>query len=204
MPATHSENNRARRRDRVFRSGLRPGEQIEVHDRIATWANAITLVRLLFLPVIAYLVLAWDLRTVALVLLVVSAVGDCLDGYVARRFHQVSRLGEAMDPVTDRLTLVTMAGVFIVAGIVPWWLGAAIVVRDAVLTTLLATVFGRRLPIPVTRVAKMATALLLFGVPGLLLAAQSAGWWIAIVMCGAGVCLYYVSLCEYIIAWRRA
>jgi cardiolipin synthase (CMP-forming) len=69
----------------------------------------------------------------ALVLFVTAAVSDGLDGYLAKRFNWTSELGKFLDPLADKLLLVT---VFVQAawlGLVPWWLTAAVVARDVMI-----------------------------------------------------------------------
>lgn len=66
--------------------------------------NALSLVRLLLIPVIAWLYCAQDKPLAALGVLILSAVTDIADGVIARKFNQVSDLGKALDPVADKLT----------------------------------------------------------------------------------------------------
>jgi cardiolipin synthase (CMP-forming) len=69
----------------------------------------------------------------ALGLFVVAAVSDGLDGYLAKRFNWTSDLGKFLDPLADKLLLIT---VFVQAawlGLVPWWLTAAVVARDVMI-----------------------------------------------------------------------
>jgi cardiolipin synthase (CMP-forming) len=72
-------------------------------------------------------------NAMALGLFVVAAVSDGLDGYLAKRFGWTSQLGKVLDPLADKLLLVT---VFITAtwlGLVPWWLSAAAIARDVMI-----------------------------------------------------------------------
>lgn len=91
--------------------------------------NLICLVRLaLIWPVASALSTGKDL--LALILFVIAAVSDGLDGYLAKRFNWTSELGKFLDPMADKLLLMT---VFIEAAwlnIVPWWITAAAVARD--------------------------------------------------------------------------
>ena len=69
----------------------------------------------------------------ALVLFVIAAVSDGLDGYLAKRFGWTSQLGKVIDPLADKLLLVT---VFITAAwhnLVPWWIAAAAISRDVMI-----------------------------------------------------------------------
>ena len=72
-------------------------------DRILTIPNAISFARLIGVPVFLYLFLATDATVAAVVVLAVGGSSDWVDGYLARRLNQVSRLGELMDPLADRL-----------------------------------------------------------------------------------------------------
>lgn len=94
--------------------------------------NLICLLRLLLIwPIIAALHKGQHLA--ALGLFVVAAMSDGLDGYLAKRFNWTSELGKILDPVADKLLLMT---VFVQAawlGLVPWWLTAAVVARDVMI-----------------------------------------------------------------------
>ena len=110
-------------------------DRAEVSSRVLTVPNILSFFRLLMVPVFLYLILTgYDL--LALVVLVVSTATDFFDGLIARRFGQISRLGQLLDPAADRLFIfVTLVGLA-VRGILPWWLVAAIIGRDALLLLL--------------------------------------------------------------------
>lgn len=109
-----------------------------------TWANAITLVRLALLPVFFWLVFATNHRAIAAWLLGVLGATDWIDGFVARRFHQVSNVGKILDPTADRILVV--GGLLAVAavGAVPWWFAAVTLAREALVSsvTVLLAAFG--------------------------------------------------------------
>ncbi len=70
---------------------------------------------------------------VALALFIVAAASDGIDGYLAKRFGWTSELGKFLDPLADKLLIVT---VFVEAAwldLVPWWLTAAVVARDVMI-----------------------------------------------------------------------
>ena len=78
-----------------------------------TIPNCISLFRIFLVPCFVWVFLTASLPedfTLAAVLLVVSAVSDLLDGWIARRFHMTSKLGKILDPAADKLTLF---GVFV-------------------------------------------------------------------------------------------
>jgi len=69
----------------------------------------------------------------ALVLCIVAAVSDSLDGYLAKRFAWSSALGRFLDPLADKLLVLSLYVQSAWLGIVPWWLTAAVVARDVMI-----------------------------------------------------------------------
>lgn len=63
-------------------------------------------------------------------ILVVGVLTDFLDGYLARRLHQVTEIGKIVDPLADKIGLVLMAVILAWQGSVPWWYLIVVVVRD--------------------------------------------------------------------------
>jgi cardiolipin synthase len=139
-------------------------------SRVLTWPNAISAMRLLLVPVFA--VLAFGRHDLAaLGVLAVSGASDWLDGVLARRLHQVSRLGELLDPAADRLFILVTLVVLAVRDVVPWWLLGVIVGRDVLLAVVLLVLNARRIgPLPVHFVGKGGTFALLYAFPLLFLA----------------------------------
>ena len=187
---------------RLFDAGARGREPARVHNGVLTVANAITAARLLGLPVFAWLVVGPGHYLRAFWVLAAVAATDWVDGYVARRFDQVTRIGQLLDPFIDRLLLATAAVCLLAAQLVPWWLALLVVGRDAVLLAGAAVVARGRPLVAVNRTGKFATACLLAGLPGFLLghahwpgaeAALAAAW----VLTGAGVTAYYVAGIRY-------
>ena len=140
-------------------------------DRIVTIPNVISLARLLGVPLFLAAILAHHFA-LAVVLLVLAGFSDWADGQIARRLHQYSRLGEALDPLADRLYIGTTLIGLAVVGIIPAWLVVAVVGRDLVMLVFLAWLRTRGVTgLPVHYVGKAATMLLLYSFPILLLGA---------------------------------
>ncbi len=99
-------------------------------DRVLTVPNALTLARIGLLVGFCLLLFVSNARIAADALLAGTGVTDFLDGYVARRFHQVSRLGKILDPTADRMVLTTAILSITVYGAVPWWLTAVVLIRE--------------------------------------------------------------------------
>jgi cardiolipin synthase len=142
-----------------------------VSDRIVTIPNALSFFRLLLIPVFLVFLLTHEYLT-ALITLVVSSVTDFVDGFVARKFNQVSRVGQLLDPAADRLfifsTLIGLAW----GGFVPWWLTGVIIARDVLLLILGVVLANHGYgPLPVHHLGKMGTFALLVAMPVFVLAA---------------------------------
>ena len=106
-------------------------------SRILSPANQITILRLLFVPLFATLVLS-DRYGWALAVLGAATASDIADGLVARYFQQETSLGLALDPIADKILLVIGYLILSSQHILPWWLSILVLTRDlAILTTAL-------------------------------------------------------------------
>lgn len=97
-----------------------------------TIPNVITIGRTFLIPVILYLLVVRD-HAAAFVLFAIAAVGDFVDGFIARRFNQRSRLGALLDPTADKATMLGVVAVLAWQGFLPVWLAVAVIGRDAVI-----------------------------------------------------------------------
>lgn len=99
------------------------------HAYLRHLPNALTILRMLLVPLLALRVLQHD-YTAALCITFIAAVTDALDGLLARRFNWQSRLGGILDPLADKLMLIVSFVVLTVVGAIPLWLTLLIVGRD--------------------------------------------------------------------------
>jgi cardiolipin synthase len=115
-------------------------------------------------PLLSFLVLAF------------ASFTDWLDGYLARRLNQITRLGALLDPAADRLYIfATLIGLAI-TGAIPVWLPIVVIGRDAILSFTIPVLASRNYgPLPVHFAGKAGTFALLYAFPLLLL----ADWWTA-------------------------
>ncbi|MGW9631259.1 CDP-alcohol phosphatidyltransferase family protein [Agromyces sp. NPDC055520] len=170
-------------------AGERAGD---VGSEIWTIPNILSMLRLALVPVFLIFIVRGD-YLVSLVVLIVASLTDLLDGYLARRLGQVTRLGQLLDPAADRLYIFAALVGLAAQGLVPWWIVVVIVARDVFLLALgivLANYgFG---PLPVHQLGKVATFALFFGLPVIMLGlafpavaavSQPVGW--AITLWGA-------------------
>lgn len=179
-------------------------------DRIWTVPNALSLGRLLLVALFAYLLLGPNDRIAATVLLMIAGTTDFVDGYVARRFNQVSTIGKVLDPTADRLVLAT--GIIVIAyyGAVPGWLAGVVLGREALVSVavlVLAALGAKR--IDVLFVGKAGTFGLMCCFPLFLLADTRATWatvlrdvtWVALV---PSLAMSLVAAAAYVPLARRA
>lgn len=145
-------------------------------DRVLTVPNAVSVVRLLCLPVFVWLLFARHDRVGAALLLAALGTTDWVDGYVARRFAQVSELGKVLDPTADRLLFIVGVGGILIDGAAPAWFGAAVLARELLVggALVMLTLFGMA-RFDVTWWGKAGTCGLMISFPLFLLAAGTSG-----------------------------
>jgi cardiolipin synthase (CMP-forming) len=179
--------------------GPRPlGQQIRMVP------NLISLARLAGVPLFLWLFLGLHADVWAVAVLAIGGTSDWVDGYLARRLGQVSRLGELLDPMADRLYILATLLALTVREVVPVQLTVAILAREAVLLACLPVLrrYGYGPP-PVHYLGKTATFVLLVAFPVLLLAfasdaaatwAHPVGWGLA----WWGLVLYWIAGLLYV------
>jgi cardiolipin synthase len=158
----------------------------EVRDRVLTVPNALSVLRLLLVPVFLYLLFGIHANAWAVAVLMFSGFSDWADGKIARLVpNQSSRLGELLDPAVDRIYMVTVPLALAFHGSVPWWIVLTLIGRDAVLAATLPILRTRGLTaLPVTYIGKAATFALMSGFPLILLGQWDALWSRVILCCG--------------------
>lgn len=181
-------------------------------DRIVTAANVFTTVRLLCVPVFVWLLTRSHHRdwVAAAVLLGVLGATDWIDGQLARRLHQVTRLGKVLDPTADRVLLATATIGILAVGAVPVPIAVIALVREGLVaggTLTLAAAGARR--IDVVLVGKAGTFCLMCAMPLFLLAGSDVSWHhlarvLAWVFAVAGLVSGWAAVGFYARAARRA
>ena len=146
---------------------------VPVPSRDAGWRtipNLISLLRLFCVPIFVWLLLSEQRPLAAAILLAVLGATDWVDGWIARKYDQGSAIGQVLDPVADRILLITAAVTLLIDGTVPWWIGALVLFREALISlavVLLAAAGAKR--IEVQWAGKAGTLGLMFALPGFLL-----------------------------------
>jgi len=178
-------------------------------DTLWTWPNLFTLLRLLCLPLFVWILFGLPSRQAAAWLLGGLGATDWVDGYLARRLGQTSEFGKKFDPTVDRLLFVVAIVAIMINDAMPTWVGVAILAREVLVggAVVVATLLFSMERFDVTWWGKTATFLLMFAVPGFLMAESSipiagafevAAWCFAI----PGLVLSYATAIAYIPAIR--
>jgi cardiolipin synthase len=178
-------------------------------DRILTVPNALSIARLLLIPVFLWLILVAQADLWGVAVLAVSGVTDWADGVIARRTGQTTRLGRLLDPLVDRLTIAATLIGLALRDLIPWWLVILLAAREALLLALVPALRRRGLvALPVHYLGKAATFALYWGFPFVLVGAGAATWeqvlgalgWAFVIW---GTALYWYSALLYIEQARR-
>ena len=143
---------------------------MQLSKELKSVPNMLSILRLLLVPVFLWLLIA-DQFLIAFLVLMFASFTDWLDGFIARKFNQITSLGKVLDPSADRLFILSTLIGLTVNEIIPAWLAIVIVARDVLLLIgyPISASHGYG-PLPVHFLGKAATFALLYALPLLLLA----------------------------------
>jgi CDP-diacylglycerol---glycerol-3-phosphate 3-phosphatidyltransferase len=159
--------------------------------------NSLTLARIFLVPLLVVvmltkfegrLVLGLPVELVAAAIFGIASLTDWLDGYLARRRKQVTRLGQVLDPIADKLLISATLVSLVQLDLAPAWMVSVIIGRELAVTGLRNVAYSRGLSMPASGLGKLKMAsqvtailLLLLGwerLPLLLVAGQAALWFV--------------------------
>nr|WP_279672313.1 CDP-alcohol phosphatidyltransferase family protein [Flexivirga meconopsidis] len=147
-----------------------------LRGQLWTVPNLLSIARLIGVPLFLWLI-AEHHDLWAFWVLVISGVTDYLDGQIARRWGQVTRLGQLLDPLADRLYILSTIVALAWRSMIPWWLVAVLLLREVMVFALGPTLRKHQLPIPpVHFIGKAATFCLIYGFPLVLLGSLDNAW----------------------------
>ena len=154
-------------------------------NRLLTVPNVLSGIRLVLIPVFAYLLLVAHANAWAVAVLMFSGASDWADGKIARLLNQSSKLGALLDPAVDRLYMVTVPIALGLRGIVPWWIIVVLLARDVLLAAELPLLRTRGFTaLPVLYIGKAATFALMSAFPLILLGQWDTLWSRVVLACG--------------------
>jgi CDP-diacylglycerol--glycerol-3-phosphate 3-phosphatidyltransferase len=164
--------------------------------------NALTIFRLLLLPLYAALILSSDggHSWPAAIVFAIAGITDQIDGYLARRWHVESNFGKIADPLADRLMIDAAVILLLNAGRLPW-LALLIPARDLIALVGTPIVMGRGYQFEVNFVGKLATWLLYASLVFIMCTHDGTQWPLYIFW--TGLVLALIALGEYVLRARR-
>lgn len=132
---------------------------MENSQRFFTLANAFTAIRILLTPVFFYFLTREDDtgKLWALILFAIAALTDFFDGYVARKFGQLTDLGMFLDPLADKVLVLSAFLSFVSIGLIPLWTVSLIILRDIVTTLMRVLADSRNQNLQTSKSAKWKT-----------------------------------------------
>jgi len=168
---------------------------------VFTVPNIISVIRLLLVPVFLWLLHIDEVAAAGWLLGFIGAT-DWIDGYIARRFNQVSEVGKFLDPLADRLAVLAAVVGGLIYGVLPAWFAVALIVRE-VLIGIGALVVGLKVgsKLEVRWLGKLATLMLYFAIAGWYVGVgYDAEWliWAARLVGLPGLIIYYVVGVQYL------
>jgi len=113
-----------------------------------TIPNLITILRVLLVPIFVIYIIN-DKTLGSLIIFVIASVSDALDGFIARVFHQKSDLGTYLDPLADKILLVTAYTTLSILKMIPSWLAVLIISRDVIILLGVLVLYLNRHPVKV-------------------------------------------------------
>jgi cardiolipin synthase (CMP-forming) len=168
--------------------------------------NLITVARILVVPVLVWAIAA-NQMLLAFVLFLLAGLSDAVDGFLAKRFNMKSEIGAYLDPLADKVLIVSIYVTLGISGAAPRWLVILVVSRDLMIVgaILLSWLVGRPVAVRPLLVSKLNTvAQILFA--GLVLGSLGLGFdpgWLLTALMAAVAALTLVSIAAYVREWVR-
>lgn len=175
----------------------------QVSDRILTIPNVVSFIRLGGVGAFWWVLLGLDSPGWAAVLIFLIGWTDWIDGYLARRLGQVTRLGQVLDPVADRLMIGSAIVGGLIAGVIPALIAWPLIIRELVVAVVALILFLRtKIVLEVRKVGKQATFILYGAIPTFYFAAagileviaEPLAWVTGV----AGLVLYWYAAILYV------
>lgn len=177
--------------------------------KIWTVPNTITFARLILL--VPFVFIAKDNPLTGAIFISVLAATDYLDGLIARRFNQQSELGRVLDPISDRVLVLTSFIVFLVVGALPLWFAVLVGLREVAVTIGTAVIFfKKRVRLDVNYIGKVSAFAAMTATPCWVASNETSGsahmLWTAAAFIASAIAIPtgYYSLFEYVRAYSKA
>ena len=165
-------------------------------DQIINIPNTLTVIRILLLPVVVWRFMVGD-ATGALIAYLAAMLTDALDGIIARKFNQITALGKLLDPLADKLSLVTLLGLFVSDGQIPLWVLAIILVKEVTMVIGGGVALKRGIVVYALPIGKVTTVVFVLSIIARFLALTQIAdtlLWISVALSMVALIWYAVDL----------
>jgi CDP-diacylglycerol--glycerol-3-phosphate 3-phosphatidyltransferase len=149
--------------------------------------TVLTILRILIIPL--FIIEAPTNPQLGAFLFLIASITDFLDGYLARKFGQITKLGIILDPIADKLLVITALIILVDIARVPAWIATVIILREFIITTLRFYALSRGVVIPAETAGKAKTLLQMISILLLLIAEEIYG----IDLYDIGLVLIYIA-----------
>lgn len=167
-------------------------------DKIVNVPNFLTVVRIALLPAVVWRFRLGDL-TGALIVYLIAMLTDAVDGIIARKCNQVTALGKLLDPIADKLSLITLLGLFVADGQIPLWVLAVILLKEAALVIGGGVALRRGIVVYALPIGKVTTVAFVASIVARFLSLTTA----ADVLLGISVVLSMIALVWYTLDFMK-
>ena len=151
--------------------------------------NFLTLLRMLMVPVVIVLFVYGKLNW-ALAFFLLAGLTDVLDGYLARRNHQITNFGKVMDPLADKLMLLTSLICLCVTGHIPLWVPIIIGIKECTMIAVASFLYSKDIVLPANLFGKLATVLFTIAVVLSFFSEHVAPWHTVLLYIATGVAIF--------------
>ncbi len=161
--------------------------------------NKITILRIFLIPifiVLLYIKVRY-IEYIAALVFIILALTDALDGYIARKRKQVTKLGKLIDPLADKL-LISAALIFLIGKGVEAWMAFVIIAREFAVTGLRLSASAKNITMPASKLGKIKTITQIVAIVAVIINFPF-NWWFMLI----AVILTLVSGVDYFVKARR-
>lgn len=162
------------------------------NERILNIPNVLTMLRIALLPAVVWRFLKGDSEG-ALFFYIIAMLTDAVDGFIARRFNQITAFGKLLDPIADKLSLLTLIGLFVTDGQIPGWILIVILIKEAALVIGSVVAFKRGIIVYAMPIGKVTTVTFILSIVARFLSWRET----ADVLLGVSVLLSIIALVWY-------
>ena len=160
--------------------------------------NLLTIVRIALLPAVVWRFRRGD-TIGALAVYLIAMLTDAADGIIARRWNQVTSLGKLLDPIADKLSLLTLLGLFVADGQIPLWVLCIVLLKEAALIAGGAFALHRGIVVSALPIGKVTTVKFILSIVARFLALRA----VADVLLGVSIALSMVALAWYAVVGMK-